>query len=1061
MSVYSFNALKYNVLTMKRAILFLCLLKLLPFRSLAQSPPAPVPKPADNVSESTFLASWNSVSGATGYRLDVSTVQDFTDTGYTNLVSWHFPNNPDDAIADGGISVNTSKILSNNATGSISYVPTSSSQTSAATVPGWTNGADIRYWEIELATIGYYELRISSAQRSSNTGPRDFKLQYKIGVGGTYADIPGGDITVMNNWTAGVVYHLVLPSVCDNQSSVFLRWLMTSNTSSNGGTVQTLGTSAIDRIYVEGKLGHFLTGYEDLLVSDTTQLVDNLIPNTGYYYRVRAEGVNNISQNSEVISVLTNHNPSTTVYRSVKSGDYSDATVWELNINGNSYVQASQSPSDGNSLRISENDTVSLNNATTQVIAGIEIASGGVLFLVANSELHLKGNISNNGIVSGGGKLVLDDTVPQFIEGSGYIHNLELNNNQGATIEPEASLHLTGLLSITSGTLYTNDKLILKSSAGSTATVGPVTGNIAGAVRHQKYFDLAANGSGGRAWRLITSPIANNSVSNSIFYHWQNDGITDNTGLEIFGPTGTGSLGNGVTQGGAATSLRTFDASGNAWMPVVNTKTQQLCSGSRNNAFLAFFCGPYGLGNITSGAAPTRINAMGTLITGTQTYNFTASASPYELIANPYASAIDFDKIWNNAATSNIQRKFWTIDPALGNVGAYVSLAYVGNVYVPSISTTQTQYIQSGQAFFVRAISLGIPSTIEIQEDDKETSAPQPMFRLNAGDNEIFRMKLYRCSATDSILMDGAVVVGNNNSSNMINDEDAAKLSNFNENLFIVRGGSNLSIEARTLLDDGDTVRIGMSNMQQTTYLIEFEPNNMNVPGISAMLTDKFTNVSTPISLNGITRYAFSVTSSPASIGNDRFFVSFSNVTPLAIAVLNFNAVANQGQVNLVWSVAEENRIMFYVVERSVDGNIFEQIGKVSANGAMNYTAEDSSPLNGVNYYRIKAVSGKGDAIYSPVARVDLNNSVRELGLYPNPAVGGNVALSVDHLTPGNYHLTIYDVAGKSLMTRTFPVAQGTFRLSHDIRHLSSGMYIFQLLNEKGELIAEKKLIRR
>lgn len=1021
---------------------------------------APIAITPDSISESGFLARWNPVPDATGYRLDISNSSTFVDTNYTELVAWHFPNNPDDAIADGGIGINATKELANNATGGISYVSVSGSETSAATVSGWTNGADTRYWEIELATTGYYELHLFSVQRSSNTGPRDFKVQYKIGAGGTYTDVPGGSVTVMNDWTTGIVSNLSLPTACDNQPSVFVRWIMSSDTSANGGLVQTLGTSAIDRIVVEGKYGLFLPGYYDLSVSDTMQQLNGLSPNTTYYYRVRATGVNSTSINSNVVSVLTHHDPFTTIYRSVKSGDFSDVSTWEININGSSYVPASQIPGIANKVWIQEGDTVSVDNSQALTLATLQISSSAMFTLGTNAAVHLKGDVFNNGMVNGDGTLVLNGVGTQTISGDGYVHNLELNNSQGATIATQGSLNLTGTLSLTSGTLYTNDKLILKSSVGSTASVGPVTGSIIGAVTHEKYFDLSANASGGRTWRLITSPIANNSVSNSVFYHWQNDGSINNGGLEIFGPTGTGSSGNGVSQGGAATSLRTFNAASNAWVPVTNTKTQPLCSGSRNNAFLAFFCGPYGSGNISSGASPTCIRAHGTLVTGIQTYNFTASSSPYELIANPYACAIDFDKIWNNSATSNIERKFWTIDPDLGNVGAYVSLAYIGNAYVPSVSTSQTQYIQSGQAFFVRAISLGIPSTIEIQEDDKETSAPQPMFRLNAGGNELFRMKLYRCSATDSILLDGTVVVGNNNSSNTINDEDAAKLSNFNENLFIVRGGSNLSIEARTLLDDGDTVRLGMSNMQQTTYLIEFEPNNMNVPGISAMLTDKFTNVSTPISLNGITRYAFSVTNSPASTGSDRFFVHFSNANPLAVKFLSFNAMATLGHVNLYWNISEEKGTVWYEAERSADGINFEPVSRILAKGEAQYIARDSLPFKEVSYYRVKAVSRKGEVVYSSVARVNMKSGTTELRLYPNPVATGKVVLYVDALPTGSYKLAIYDVTGKTLMTRSFQTKEENFHLDCDVSNFSPGVYLFQLLNKKNELIAEQKLLR-
>src|SRR5213079_2229600 len=50
-------------------------------------PPAPIANPATYVASNSFTANWSSVSGATGYRLDVSTSSSFSTyvTGYQNL----------------------------------------------------------------------------------------------------------------------------------------------------------------------------------------------------------------------------------------------------------------------------------------------------------------------------------------------------------------------------------------------------------------------------------------------------------------------------------------------------------------------------------------------------------------------------------------------------------------------------------------------------------------------------------------------------------------------------------------------------------------------------------------------------------------------------------------------------------------------------------------------------------------------------------------------------------------------------------------------------------------
>lgn len=175
----------------------------------------------------------------------------FYGNAQTTIVNWNFPNNPDDATADGGITANASQTISTGGGVNAASFGVSGATTNAATATGWTNGSGAKYWEISFATTGYSGITISAKQRSSSTGPQDFKLQYKVGAAGTYADVTNGSVTVATNWTSGVLSNLPLPTAVDNKAVVYLRWIMTSNTSTGSGTVGSLGTSSIDDILIQ------------------------------------------------------------------------------------------------------------------------------------------------------------------------------------------------------------------------------------------------------------------------------------------------------------------------------------------------------------------------------------------------------------------------------------------------------------------------------------------------------------------------------------------------------------------------------------------------------------------------------------------------------------------------------------------------------------------------------------------------------------------------------------------------------------------------------------------
>ncbi len=179
------------------------------------------------------------------------------------VVAWNFPLNPDNSIADGGTASNLTKnIVIRGGTSAVDFANTGFS-TNAANATTWDNGSGIKYWMISCVTTGYTTLNISSKQRSSNIGPRDFKLQYTTDTSGTWTDVPSGSISVLNNWTSGFVNNLALPVGCTNQAILYIRWIMTSNLNVTGGAITSGGTSKIDDILITGT-SSYATAYASL-----------------------------------------------------------------------------------------------------------------------------------------------------------------------------------------------------------------------------------------------------------------------------------------------------------------------------------------------------------------------------------------------------------------------------------------------------------------------------------------------------------------------------------------------------------------------------------------------------------------------------------------------------------------------------------------------------------------------------------------------------------------------------------------------------------------------------
>jgi hypothetical protein len=103
-----------------------------------------------------------------------------------------------------------------------------------------------------------------------------------------------------------------------------------------------------------------------------------------------------------------------------------------------------------------------------------------------------------------------------------------------------------------------------------------------------------------------------------------------------------------------------------------------------------------GIGLSTTDNANHTLEMTGALITGSQSSpSLTYSNNHYELISNPYPSAIDFDALAGTDNTTVVQNKYWIWDPA-------------ANSYVNRVAGSGgSQYVQVGQGFIVETKQAG------------------------------------------------------------------------------------------------------------------------------------------------------------------------------------------------------------------------------------------------------------------------------------------------------------------------------------------------------------------
>lgn len=169
----------------------------------------------------------------------------------------------------------------------------------------------------------------------------------------------------------------------------------------------------------------------------------------------------------------------------------------------------------------------------------------------------------------------------------------------------------------------------------------------------------------------------------------------------------------------------------------------------------------------------------------------------------------------------------------------------------------------------------------------------------------------------------------------------------------------------------------------------------------------------------------------------------------LPVTLLNFTAVKQGQNVLLNWQTAQEVNTANFTLQRSADGNSFENIGTVKAagnsNSTLNYNYTDvliKWPANKA-YYRVQETDKDGKTTLGNTVAVgiSLNN---KLTIYPNP-VKDVVYVQGDKLQA----IIIVDNAGRQVIKQN---AAGNTIYGVNVSMLAAGTYTVHTIDAKGNM---------
>ncbi|GAB4134888.1 MAG: hypothetical protein Fur0041_08590 [Bacteroidia bacterium] len=159
----------------------------------------------------------------------------------------------------------------------------------------------------------------------------------------------------------------------------------------------------------------------------------------------------------------------------------------------------------------------------------------------------------------------------------------------------------------------------------------------------------------------------------------------------------------------------------------------------------------------------------------------------------------------------------------------------------------------------------------------------------------------------------------------------------------------------------------------------------------------------------------------------------------LPVELVSFDIEKNKNSAQLIWTTASETNNDYFAVERSENGNAFEEIGSIDGAGNSNqilnysYTDEHCSPGN-TYYYRLKQTDFNGNTSYSAIRSVTFEDSVVLPAVYFD-----GVHIVCDHSFSGkSAELKLFNVSGQMLEEITVqPNTLSTFQ-----SQLPNGVYL-------------------
>jgi uncharacterized membrane protein YcfT len=166
----------------------------------------------------------------------------------------------------------------------------------------------------------------------------------------------------------------------------------------------------------------------------------------------------------------------------------------------------------------------------------------------------------------------------------------------------------------------------------------------------------------------------------------------------------------------------------------------------------------------------------------------------------------------------------------------------------------------------------------------------------------------------------------------------------------------------------------------------------------------------------------------------------------------------------LNWETNTETNNARFEIERSAsaaDG--FVKIGEVAGHGTTTtphaYQFNDTHPLLGINYYRLRQVDFDNTVTYSQIIAIETPREINNYVVYPNPTAG-TVTYQFYLDAADKVQIEVLNVLGQTLQTQTFELMEGAQRLDIDLSDYPNAAYTLRITHQNSNATRIEKIIK-